>query len=148
MDTTNSQKKSPRNLVTNERTNVDATQPEPPATRVDESEYETLTDRSTDLVARVRAAKEAAQRKMEEFGDPSEYEITTFRGHGPKKIPSEPAQNSAKPQPSFPFVTVPFATEDANSQRKSPRSSVKNERTDIDQGVIPGATDPTGSEAE
>lgn len=89
MDTTNSQKKSPRNLVTNERTNVDATQPEPPAMRADESEYETLTDRSSDLVARVRAAKEAAQRKMEEFGDPSEYDITVIRGR--KKDPEQPA---------------------------------------------------------
>ena len=89
MDTTNSQKKSPRNLVTNERTNVDATQPEPPATRVDESEYETLTDRSNDLVARVRAAKEAAQRKMEEFGDPSEYDITIIRGRKKPEITSE-----------------------------------------------------------
>ena len=105
-------------------------------------------DHSDDLIARVRRAKEAAQRKMEEFGDPSEYEITIIRGHGPKKPPSEPPKNSVEPQPSFPFVTLPFATEDANSQRKSPRNSVKNERTDIEQDVIPGATDPTDSEAE
>lgn len=112
------------------------------------SQYDDYLDHSDDLVARVRKAKEAAQRKMEEFGDPSEYDITFIQGHGPEEPPSEPAQNSARPQPSFPFITVPFTTEDANSQRKSPRNFVKNERTDIDQEVTPGATDPTGSEAE
>ncbi|HEX9219103.1 MAG TPA: hypothetical protein VF858_01315 [Gemmatimonadaceae bacterium] len=33
-----------------------------------------------DLVARVRAAKEAAQREMESFGDVSEYEIRKIYG--------------------------------------------------------------------
>ncbi len=37
-------------------------------------------DRSTDQVARVRAAKEAAQREMESFGDVSEYDITFIQG--------------------------------------------------------------------
>jgi hypothetical protein len=37
-------------------------------------------DGSEDLVARVRAAKAAAQREMEAFGDPSEYEITIIQG--------------------------------------------------------------------
>ena len=37
-------------------------------------------DDSDDQVARVRAAKAAAQRKMEAFGDPSEYEITIIQG--------------------------------------------------------------------
>jgi hypothetical protein len=40
-------------------------------------------DRSDDLVARVRAARAAAQREMEAFGDPSEYDITII--HGQKK---------------------------------------------------------------
>ncbi|HET9184478.1 MAG TPA: hypothetical protein VFP59_20340 [Candidatus Angelobacter sp.] len=42
-------------------------------------------DHSDDLIARVRRAKEAAQRKMEEFGDPSEYDITIIRGQGPEE---------------------------------------------------------------
>ena len=37
-------------------------------------------DRSNDHVARVRAAKEAAQREMESFGDVSEYDITIIQG--------------------------------------------------------------------
>ncbi len=37
-------------------------------------------DRSIDQVARVRAAKEAAQREMESFGDVSEYEVTVIQG--------------------------------------------------------------------
>ena len=37
-------------------------------------------DRSMDMVARIRAAKEAAQREMEEFGDVSEYEVRIICG--------------------------------------------------------------------
>ena len=37
-------------------------------------------DRSNDHVARVRAAKEAAQREMESFGDVTEYEMTIIQG--------------------------------------------------------------------
>jgi hypothetical protein len=37
-------------------------------------------DRSGDHVARVRTAKEAAQREMESFGDVSEYDITIIQG--------------------------------------------------------------------
>jgi hypothetical protein len=58
-------------------------------------------DRSNDLVARVRAAREAAQRKMEEFGDPSEYEVTIIRGQGPKE-PATPTveENANSSEPS------------------------------------------------
>lgn len=42
-------------------------------------------DHSNDLVARVRRAKEAAQREMESFGDVSEYEVTKI--YGQKKEP-------------------------------------------------------------
>ncbi len=37
-------------------------------------------DRSDDLVARVRAAREAAQRRMDAFGNVSEYEVRVVRG--------------------------------------------------------------------
>jgi hypothetical protein len=100
--------------------------------------YDDYLDRSDDLIARVRKAKEAAQRKMEEFGDPSEYEITTFRGHGPNKASSESAQDSAEPQPIFRFLTP-----ETNPQKKSPRNSVKNERTDVG----PEFTTPNGTAA-
>jgi hypothetical protein len=50
-------------------------------------------DRSADLVARVRAAREAAQREMESFGDPSEYDVTYIYGQKREK-PREAAQAS------------------------------------------------------
>jgi hypothetical protein len=57
-------------------------------------------DRSDDLVARVRAARAAAQREMEAFGDPSEYDITIIHGQK-KEDPADSATNSDsnKPQP-------------------------------------------------
>jgi hypothetical protein len=36
--------------------------------------------RTDDLVARVRRARDAAQREMESFGDVSEYEVTKIQG--------------------------------------------------------------------
>jgi len=57
----------------------------------DEDGYEDrYYDRSFDHVARVRAAKEAAQRRMEEFGDVSEYDITIIHG----QLKEEPEQNT------------------------------------------------------
>ena len=53
-------------------------------------------DRSNDHVARVRAAKEAAQREMESFGDVSEYDITIIQG----QLKEEPVVAS---QPSLDF---------------------------------------------
>lgn len=38
-------------------------------------------DRSDDLVARVRAAREAAQRRMDAFGKVSEYLVRVVCGH-------------------------------------------------------------------
>jgi hypothetical protein len=52
------------------------------------SRYDDYLDHSDDLVARVRRAREAAQRKMEEFGDPSEYEITIIRGQKKEDPPT------------------------------------------------------------
>lgn len=48
-----------------------------PADDLDREQY---LDHSFDLVARVRAAREAAQREMEAFGDVSEYEIRKIYG--------------------------------------------------------------------
>jgi hypothetical protein len=48
-----------------------------PVTDLDHEQY---LDHSIDLVARVRAAKQAAQREMETFGDVSEYEIRKIYG--------------------------------------------------------------------
>jgi hypothetical protein len=54
---------------------------------------ETYMDRSFDHVSRVQAAKDAAQRQMESFGDVSEYDITILQGQL-KEAPSPPSQSS------------------------------------------------------
>ena len=65
-------------------------QPQPP---IDDFDLEEHMDRSIDHVARVRAAREAAQREMESFGDVSEYEVTTIQGQL-KDEPNAPSQAS------------------------------------------------------
>jgi hypothetical protein len=100
VDTTNSQKKSPRNSAKNERNNLDMPQPPAPVTPLD---FEQYLDRSFDLVARVRAAKEAAQRKMEEFGDVSEYDVTIIYGQKKESHPDDYAEGSEAHQSSFEF---------------------------------------------
>lgn len=61
-----------------------------PVLNEDDEEY---MDRSIDHVARVRAAKEAAQREMETFGDVSEYEVTAIQGLL-KETPATGSQSS------------------------------------------------------
>jgi hypothetical protein len=68
-------------------------------------DFEQYLDRSFDLVARVRAAKEAAQRKMEEFGDVSEYDVTIIYGQKKEPDPDDKAENSEAHQHSFEFRT-------------------------------------------
>ena len=82
MDTRNSQKKSPRSSARSKQDTTGAPEPVKPYWEpIDEvDEEDKYMDRSIDQVARVRAAKEAAQREMESFGDVSEYDITVIRG--------------------------------------------------------------------
>jgi hypothetical protein len=61
------------------------------------SQYDDYLDHSDDLVARVRRAKEAAQRKMEEFGDPSEYEITIIHSQKKEEPPTVTIQEVTQP---------------------------------------------------
>ena len=88
MDTQNSQKKSPRNSAKSERSHPK--HDSPPIADFDHEEY---MDRSIDHVARVRAAKDAAQREMESFGDVSEYDITIIQGQL-KEDPTTVSQSS------------------------------------------------------
>ena len=81
MDTQNSQKKSPRNSAKSKRDATEVSETSrPPRKNFDDPEEEKYMDRSFDMVARVRAAKEAARREMESFGDVSEYEIEILQG--------------------------------------------------------------------
>lgn len=62
--------------------------PHRPLTEAEEKQY---MDFSGDHVARVRAAKEAAQREMESFGDVSEYDVVILQGQL-KEEPVSPSQ--------------------------------------------------------
>ena len=53
--------------------------PEQPHRPHEVAEEEQYLDRSFDHIAHVRAAKDAAQRNMEEFGDLSEYDVTILQ---------------------------------------------------------------------
>jgi hypothetical protein len=88
VDTANSQKKSPRSSARSEKSTTSVVDAPIQGRRPPAVEDEGYMDRSIDLVARVRAAKEAAQREMESFGDPSEYEVTMIYGQS-KEEPTE-----------------------------------------------------------
>ncbi|HEU5400112.1 MAG TPA: hypothetical protein VFU86_02070 [Terriglobales bacterium] len=66
---------------------------EPPSGGSTDFDREDYLDRSFDHVARVRAAREAAQREMESFGDVSEYDITVIHAQ-PVEEPTVPSQAS------------------------------------------------------
>ena len=102
MDTTNCQKKSPPSSERNNRTNLVAGRKVPPKTSGANLDYDHL-DHSSDLVARVRAAKEAAQRAIEAFGDVSEYEVRIIQGQKkePPELPSETSKDSSQPTLAF-----------------------------------------------
>lgn len=102
MGTANSQKRSPRNSAKSKQDTTGT----PEASRAsrklleDFDEEEKYVNRAGDHVARVREAKEAAQREMESFGDASEYEITIIQG----QLKEEPVATS---QPSLDFHPEP-----------------------------------------
>jgi hypothetical protein len=91
----NSLKKSLHSSEMNERRPVDMSQKLPPKIPISDADLERYIDRPFDLVARVRAAKEAAQREMETFGNVSEYEIRKIYGQK-----SELSYDSLKDDPS------------------------------------------------
>ncbi len=103
MGTQNSQKRSPRSSV---KSKQNTTAPSESSSAKSFEEYEDVErymDRSGDHVARVRAAKEAAQRAMESFGDVSEYDVSIIQG----QLREEAA---AAPQSSLDFPTEPGET--------------------------------------
>jgi hypothetical protein len=92
VDTPNSQKRSPRSSAKSKQD----TSRKPESSRSSQGPFEMpddeeqYMDRSNDQVARVRAAKDAAQREMESFGDVSEYDITILQG----QLKAEPVSAS------------------------------------------------------
>jgi hypothetical protein len=105
VDATNSRKKSPRSSRKSETQTTSVGNTPPPRNVASELDSDPYDERGIDLVARVRAAREAAQRKMDAFGDPADYVV--------RKIHPSPALVSvedvvASPttdqrQQSFPF---------------------------------------------
>lgn len=93
MDTRNSQKKSPRSSAKSKQDSSSG----PGAIHhpLTEAEEKQFMDFSSDHVARVCAAKAAAQREMESFGDPSEYDVVVLRGQLKEEpvTPSQPPLN-------------------------------------------------------
>ena len=96
MGTQNSQKKSPRDSAKSEQNTTEIPEASAPSrNQFDDFEEGKYMDRSFDLVARVRAAKEAARRAMESFGDVSEYDVSIL--HGQKQ--EAPVQAAPCPSP-------------------------------------------------
>lgn len=94
MDTQNSQKRSPRSSAKSRQHTTGTPETiHPPYRPPDDIDAEKHMDYSTGMVARVRAAKEAAQLEMESFGDVSEYDITILQGQR-KEEPGTASQSS------------------------------------------------------
>jgi hypothetical protein len=105
VDTQNSQKKS-RPFSKRNRNTAVSNEPAAAASG-GESFDDPYAERTPDLVARVRAAREAAQREMESFGDVSEYDIAIIQGL--KK--DEEDEPPAGAQAGFAFPLVPAETD-------------------------------------
>jgi hypothetical protein len=54
-------------------------------------------DRTPDLVAKVRAMREVAQKEMNRFTRVSDYDVRRVVGHGPKPAPPVSAETVASP---------------------------------------------------
>ena len=89
MDIRNSQRRSPRSSAKSKQDSSSTSgTPHRPLTEAEQKQY---MDFSGDHVARVRAAKAAAQREMESFGDVSEYDVVILQGQL-KEEPVTPLQ--------------------------------------------------------
>ncbi len=103
MDATNSRKKSPRSSRKSETQTTSVGNAPPAASQnLAEDPYD---ERSADLVARVRAAREAAERKMDAFGDAADYIVRKIQpSPAPAAAEAVAASPTADPrQRSFPF---------------------------------------------
>lgn len=131
MGETNFPKKSPRNSTNHEwgsetindlptPNTAPAVAPAPGA--LPDAFWEKYFDHSFDMVARVRAAKERAQRAIEEFGDPSEYDVYVLRDG--KWVPADQAQaGSGKTSiPTSTAVTENYISSDSQTNAKKSES--------------------------
>lgn len=72
--------------------------PAPPDTQPNRNQNERCYDRSDDIVAGVRCAEEAGQRKMDAFGDVSQYDIVILQGQLKEDKPQTEADPDAESQ--------------------------------------------------
>jgi len=101
VDIRNSQRRSPRSSAKSKQDSSETPSERP----LSEAEEKQFMDFSGDHVARVRAAKAAAQREMESFGDPSEYDVVILQGQlkeGPSTAPSQGSLNFQNTAPNEP----------------------------------------------
>jgi hypothetical protein len=74
-------KKSPRNFSNQEESSIEIRQDAPaPPPAPPRNAVPRYYDEEFDLVARIRAAREAAEREMRKFGKVSEYEVRKVQG--------------------------------------------------------------------
>jgi hypothetical protein len=70
-------------------------------------------ERTPDLVVKIRELREIAEKEMNRFTRPSDYDVRRVAGHGPKTAPvteSRPKRSPTKPpstQTSIEFLPVP-----------------------------------------
>ena len=104
---------------------------------VEDIDREQYFDHSFDLMARVRAAREAAQHEMEAFGNVSEYEIRKIYGqrtdiayddvdqkedepkpsaHGDREAVADQRQSGDAPRSDSSQATFDFKVEDGTNQ--------------------------------
>ena len=84
-------------------------------------------DRTPDLVAKIRAMREAAEKQMNGFTRVADYDVRRVVGHGPKAVsvsgetvspspasdrPKKPAAKSAAAQTSIEFAPAPAERSD------------------------------------
>ena len=88
-------------------------------------------DRTPDLVAKVRAMREAADKEMDRFTRVADYDVRRVVGHGPKAAPvsgetvapvpavERPKKSATKPataQTSIEFTSAPAERSDSEEQ--------------------------------
>jgi hypothetical protein len=103
--------------------NLDESQP------ANDVEPEQRLDRSVDHVSRVRAAREAAQREIDAFGDVSEYEIRKVYGqHGSLDYGGEPAHEVAEDERQ----SAPIARDRRNNPEDDQEHAADNTQREFD----------------
>jgi hypothetical protein len=89
-------------------------------------------DRTPDLVAKVRAMREAADREMDRFTRVADYDVRRVVGHGPKASPV-----SAETAPPSPVVERPkrSVAKSAPAQTSMEFAPAPAERADDGEGA-------------